>query len=395
MLYYLSRRRLPSDGDDVTQVQKMANSIQKLRMCQGFAANDEEVCYVCPRNGEKEPSWESLSEYYGLSSEFDIRTVPAPDTNHNFPLIPDTDDQSLLAWLLYAYASGVFDEGDIIYTRTLQPARYFLQIREWLGGDDDISFWFEQHQIERDIDGPILDKDFYKQMDGLVCISEKQKEAMVEAHPIDREKIYVHHDGVDLRSYENWTKTGAREDLGMELNEDIVMYTGHLYPEKDVETLVKAAKHFEEQCIIVGGYPEDVSRIKSNITVPDNVTFTGFVPPSEIPLYQTAADVLVATVGANNDTDYFSPLKLFEYMAAGKPMVVSRKPEFEEILSHQESALMVKPESVSEMAEAINRCLDDANLGMQLGQRARERVDQYDWRVRAQNILTDIRTRRM
>ena len=395
MLYYLSRRRLPSDGDDVTQVQKMANSIQKLRMCQGFAANDEEVCYVCPRNGEKEPSWESLSEYYGLSSEFDIRTVPAPDTNHNFPLIPDTDDQSLLAWLLYAYASGVFDEGDIIYTRTLQPARYFLQIREWLGGDDDISFWFEQHQIERDIDGPILDKDFYKQMDGLVCISEKQKEAMVEAHPIDREKIYVHHDGVDLRSYENWTKTGAREDLGMELNEDIVMYTGHLYPEKDVETLVKAAKHFEEQCIIVGGYPDDISRIKSNITVPDNVTFTGFVPPSEIPLYQTAADVLVATVGANNDTDYFSPLKLFEYMAAGKPMVVSRKPEFEEILSHQESALMVKPESVSEMAEAINRCLDDANLGMQLGQRARERVDQYDWRVRAQNILTDIRTRRM
>jgi glycosyltransferase involved in cell wall biosynthesis len=297
--------------------------------------------------------------------------------------------------LLYAYASGVFDEGDIIYTRTLQPARYFLQIREWLGGDDDISFWFEQHQIERDIDGPILDKDFYKQMDGLVCISEKQKEAMVEAHPIDREKIYVHHDGVDLRSYENWTKTGAREDLGMELNEDIVMYTGHLYPEKDVETLVKAAKHFEEQCIIVGGYPDDISRIKSNITVPDNVTFTGFVPPSEIPLYQTAADVLVATVGANNDTDYFSPLKLFEYMAAGKPMVVSRKPEFEEILSHQESALMVKPESVSEMAEAINRCLDDANLGMQLGQRARERVDQYDWRVRAQNILTDIRTRRM
>ena len=395
MLYYLSRRRLPSDGDDVTQVQKMANSIQKLRMCQGFAANDEEVCYVCPRNGEKEPSWESLSEYYGLSSEFDIRTVPAPDTNHNFPLIPDTDDQSLLAWLLYAYASGVFDEGDIIYTRTLQPARYFLQIREWLGGDDDISFWFEQHQIERDIDGPILDKDFYKQMDGLVCISEKQKEAMVEAHPIDREKIYVHHDGVDLRSYENRTKTGAREDLGMELNEDIVMYTGHLYPEKDVETLVKAAKHFEEQCIIVGGYPDDISRIKSNITVPDNVTFTGFVPPSEIPLYQTAADVLVATVGANNDTDYFSPLKLFEYMAAGKPMVVSRKPEFEEILSHQESALMVKPESVSEMAEAINRCLDDANLGMQLGQRARERVDQYDWRVRAQNILTDIRTRRM
>jgi glycosyltransferase involved in cell wall biosynthesis len=181
----------------------------------------------------------------------------------------------------------------------------------------------------------------------------------------------------------------------MELNEDIVMYTGHLYPEKDVETLVKAAKHFEEQCIIVGGYPDDISRIKSNITVPDNVTFTGFVPPSEIPLYQTAADVLVATVGANNDTDYFSPLKLFEYMAAGKPMVVSRKPEFEEILSHQESALMVKPESVSEMAEAINRCLDDANLGMQLGQRARERVDQYDWRVRAQNILTDIRTRRM
>lgn len=394
MLYYPSRMRLPGKDVGLTDRLKMANTIQQLKMCQAFSDAGEDVCYVSPIIGNEAPSWEMLAEYFGLSVGFNLKTIPAPNRNYSFPNypIPDVNDQTVFYWLLYNYLSGGFEDGDIVFSRTLRPLRYFLLFRDWIGLGSDISVWFEQHQINRGINQMILGDRFYEQLDGLVCISERQKQAIVETQPVDREKIFVAHDGVDVEAYEGLSTGGARERLGIDSEERIVMYTGHLYPSKGVETLVQAAAHFGAHCYIVGGYEEDISRIKSEITVPDNVTFTGFVSPSEIPVYQTSADVLVATVAADPDEDYFSPLKLFEYMAAGKPIVVSRKPEFEEVLTDGKTAMFVEPGSVGRLAEAVDGLLSNPGRRTELGQQAREDAEQYDWGVRARRILDAIWT---
>lgn len=395
MLYYLSRRRLPHAKSNVGKMMKKAHTIQQLKMCQSFAAVGEDVCFASPRNGTQSPSWEVISEYYGLSSRFDLKAIPTPSKNYRFPNypVPDTDTQLGTFWLLYTYLSGGFDEGDIVYSRNLAPTRYFLQFLEWIDAGDGISVWFEQHQVDRGLDEKFVGDDsvFYEQLDGVVCISNVLKEQLVENHPIEPEKVIVAHDGVDLQVYDGLSTETARERLGFDTDESIVMYTGHLYPSKDVDTLVQAAADFDASCYIVGGYPEDISRIEAEVTVPDNVTFTGFVPPSEIPLYQTAADVLVATVAEDPEMDYFSPLKLFEYMAAGKPIVVSQKPEYEEVLTHAKTTLFVEPGSVAGLAEAVETLRSDPRLSAELGRKARENAERYDWNVRAQNVLRAIR----
>jgi hypothetical protein len=193
-------------------------------MCQGFAAVGADVCYVCPKDGADEPSWEMLSDYYGLSSPFALKTLPAPDKNYNLPSIPDTNDQVLTYWLLYEYLSGTFDTDDIIFSRTLQPIRYFLQFREWYGSGDGPSVWFEQHQVDRGVNNMLLGERFYHQLDGLVCISERQKKKVIETQAVNPEKILVAHDGVDTKAYEGLSTSESREKLGFDQDETIVMY---------------------------------------------------------------------------------------------------------------------------------------------------------------------------
>jgi len=383
MLHYLSSARLPS---------KKAHVIQQLNMCSAFAANGEDVQFVSLRNGSQKPSWEDVSAEYGLSTEFELTAVPALSENHRFsiPYVPTLDIQLMTYWLLYRYLSRQFNRGDILYSRNLYPTRFFLRVLETFNLGDEISVWFEQHQNDRNTDAW-----FYEQLDGVVCISAGQKRDLVETQPVDSENVVVAHDGADIDAYTGLSTADARRQLGMDLNEQIVMYTGHLYPAKDVKTLVQAAAAFDAACYIVGGYPADIERIKDEVDVPDTVTFTGFVQPSEVPLYQTAATVAVATVAddTTDSFDYFSPLKLFEYMAAGKPMVVSRKPDYEEVLTHGENALFYDPGSVSDLVAAINRLLSDAQLRADIGRHARQDVQQYSWQTRAERILHEIRSR--
>lgn len=392
MLYYVLRRRLPADESDIGRSERKAHVIQQLRMCEAFAAAGEDVRLVFP--GEDGASWEFLSDYYGLSTRFELKAVSPLSQDYNFPNypVPATDNGALGGWLLYAALSGEFDPGDVVYSRSLHAMRYFTAARKWGAFGDEVSVWFEQHQVDRAIDDRFVGStaDFYDQLDGVVCISETQREAVRRVQPVDPEKLFVAHDGVDRSAYEGLSTEGARDRIGIPLDEKVVMYTGHLYPSKGVETLVRAAGEFDARCYVVGGYDEDISRIAAEERVPESVSFTGFVPPSEVPLYQLSADVLVATVAADPDTDYFSPLKLFEYMAAGAPIVACRRGAYEEVLTDGRTALFVPPGSVPDLAAAVDGLLSDPELRADLGQRAREHVEQYDWRVRARRILAAI-----
>lgn len=393
MLYYLSGKRLPGADEAIDDKLKRANAIQQMNMCEAFTNATEEVCFVSPKTAGREPSWDTVSEFYGLCSEFDLKGISSPPWDFfKTRSIPNTDSQTVTAWLIYSYLTGGFEDGDIIFSRNLHPTRYFLKFLDRIDGGPDITIWYAQHQVGQDMDEYVDGGGFYTQLDKLVVVSERQKQRVVETHSIDPESVFVAHDGVDLDRYDDLTTADARDRLGFDQNEDIVMYTGHLYPGKDVETLVEAAANFDAQCYIVGGYEEDISRIRETVTVPENVTFTGFLSPNEIVQYQAAADILVATVAEDPDQDYFSPLKLFEYMAAEKPVVVSHKPSYEEVLTDREDALLVAPGSVSELTSSVKTLLADRELRTELAEQARTTVEQYGWNERAEQIVAEAAT---
>jgi len=86
-----------------------------------------------------------------------------------------------------------------------------------------------------------------------------------------------------------------------------------------------------------------------------------------------------------------SPLKIFEYMAAGKAMLCSDLPVLREVLIHEQTALLCDPENPEGWVRALKRLRDDVDLRKRLGKTARrEFMAKYTWKTRAESILTDL-----
>ncbi|MFL6278884.1 MAG: glycosyltransferase family 4 protein [Vicinamibacterales bacterium] len=173
----------------------------------------------------------------------------------------------------------------------------------------------------------------------------------------------------------------------------IVGYAGHLYTWKGVDVLLEAlARLPATRGLIIGGHEAepDLARTKSiadRLGLRDRVTFTGLVEPARVAELLTQADVLVLPNPASAiSTRYTSPLKLFEYMAAGKPIVSSDLPSIREILRDGENALLVAPGNPSALASAIERLLNNPSLAARLAHAALEEVPNYSWQRRAERL---------
>jgi glycosyltransferase involved in cell wall biosynthesis len=112
------------------------------------------------------------------------------------------------------------------------------------------------------------------------------------------------------------------------------------------------------------------------------VIFTGPLPRNEVAALLDASDILVSPHTPTPDGSRFfgSPTKLFEYMAMGKGIVASRLEQLAEVLVHDQTALLVTPGSVEELAEAIRRLATDPNKRESLGAAARQAaVERHSW----------------
>jgi glycosyltransferase involved in cell wall biosynthesis len=122
----------------------------------------------------------------------------------------------------------------------------------------------------------------------------------------------------------------------------------------------------------------------------DRVIFTGSVAHDRVPALLDACDILVSPhIPLADGSDFFgSPTKLFEYMAMGKGIVASRLGQIGDVLSHEETALLVEPGDPNQLAEAIVRLSDSPELRARLGANARQlAVERYTWRHNAQRVL--------
>jgi glycosyltransferase involved in cell wall biosynthesis len=180
----------------------------------------------------------------------------------------------------------------------------------------------------------------------------------------------------------------------------MVGYVGHLYPGRGMEILRELAQLCPwADFHIVGGWPDDVAFWRGLLGSLANTFLHGHVPPSEVPHFLRAFDVLIAPYqpvvtlrgGAGNNTDWVCPLKLFEYMAAGKPIVCSDLPILREVLSHEKTALLCAPTKVEQWAEALRQLRDHKQLADVIATGALEKFIQcYSWDARAALVLDGI-----
>ena len=119
--------------------------------------------------------------------------------------------------------------------------------------------------------------------------------------------------------------------------------------------------------------------------------FVDRVPNRDVPLWLSALDVAVMPFPETEHYKYFmSPLKLFEYMAAGVPIVATDLPSIREILQHDRDVWLVPPENPESLGRGISTLLQNRDRATRISRSAKERVKRYTWSKRAEGILKKV-----
>lgn len=202
------------------------------------------------------------------------------------------------------------------------------------------------------------------------------------------EKITVAHDGVDLNDYQPSDRQPLlRQKLGLPLGKKIILYSGHFYEWKGVQTLADAARLLPEYFFVfVGGGDHKFLSFKNHNNLP-NILYTGYQNPLNVPAYLKAADILVLPNSRQDSkSEYTSPLKLFEYLASGTPIIASDLPSIREVLNSQNSFFFVA-DNPQDLARKIDLILGDYCHSVTLANQGLLDVKEYTWDARAQKII--------
>jgi glycosyltransferase involved in cell wall biosynthesis len=147
--------------------------------------------------------------------------------------------------------------------------------------------------------------------------------------------------------------------------------------------------------LFVGGQPEKVynwQALTSQARL-NNIHTTGFIENARLPMYQAAADILImpyeeAISGSSggNSAEICSPMKMFDYLAAGRAIITSDLPVLREVL-HEKNAIFCPPNDVEAWKSALEQLIDDESLRENLGLQARSDAANYTWTQRARRAL--------
>ncbi len=243
----------------------------------------------------------------------------------------------------------------------------------------------------------------------LVAVSEEVRTYLLHyGASIDR--IAVLPNGVNLaRFHPDVDGAGVRRHYGLE-GQIVLGFTGSLKPWHGVDMLLRAfasvrvalrqrgsdreQKEAALHLLIVGDGPqrELLMRLSHELGVREQVTFTGALPHAEIPAHLAAFDIAVAPY-LSSDGFYFSSLKVMEYLAMGRATVAPLLGHIPALLQGVDGpcGLLYRADDQQELATALLRLINNAELRQVLGARAAEQARQrYSWQQVAQHILARV-----
>ncbi|HEY2592886.1 MAG TPA: glycosyltransferase family 4 protein, partial [Chloroflexota bacterium] len=232
--------------------------------------------------------------------------------------------------------------------------------------------------------------------DRVIVVSGVLREELV-ARGVPADRIVVSPNAVDTRMFRADTAgQHVRRQIGA-VSDVVVGFSGTFGAWHGIPTLARTLGLVLEarpnaRWLLLGDGPLRplVDQAMASGQVADRVARMGMRPHAEMPSYLAACDVLVSPHGKQADGGEFfgSPTKLFEYMAAGRPIVASNVGQIGEVLTDGESALLVPPDDPQALAAAVIRLIDDGCLRVRLGSAAREAAEvRHTWRQNAERVL--------
>jgi len=239
-----------------------------------------------------------------------------------------------------------------------------------------------------------------KKSDSVIAVTQKIKDILIK-RGVNENKITVIPNGANIELFRPINDSVAINNLryqyGISENAPIVMFVGNLAYWQGVEYLIQSAplvlKTIPNTAFLIVGNGElknELIALAKKVGVPDKCVFTGNIPYEKVPLYINMADVCIVPkkiLGFG-----YSPLKLYEYMACGKPVIATDTAGFE-IVRQYNAGILVNPENPEEFSNAIVKLLQNKKLREQMGANGRELVvREYSWESAAKKTIEVFRT---
>ena len=366
----------------------VANSLQTMKAVHALAQLGHAVTLIVPvadaqRVEEINPGadqWPDLAHFYGLQKEFEVEYLPSP---------------SRRLFFLSAVRRAKSLKPDLLYAWPLPSAV--------LGLMNNLPVVLEMHDLPSGRVGPLWFR-YFRRAKGrkrLAVITRALREALTDRYgDITRNTdVVLTPNGVELERFEKLPEPAqARRILNLP-EAPTVVCTGHLYTGRGVELFTQLAEAFCPQGVRflwAGGRQADIEMWQSRTKGITNLTFCGFIPNAQLPMYQAAADVLLMpysrqigiSSGAGNSAQISSPMKMFEYLATGRAILASDLPVFQEVLNLQ-NAVFCAPENLSAWQWALQDLLDNPDKRTELAYQARRDAQPYSWIERARRILDE------
>jgi glycosyltransferase involved in cell wall biosynthesis len=390
-MLYLSCARIPSEK---------AHAYQILKMCESFASQGITVTLLYQKRNNKqlEAQAGNIFEYYAIRNLFSMKKLFCLDSAllekvHSGIWFYVTTITYLLTATIYLIRNR--KSIDIIYCRDM----FSLVLLALLQPVLKLPVFYEAHAFPQKL--ARLHVGCLNKMNGLIVLTE-QLRAVLLKKGVNPSKIAVAHDGVDLRHFQNALLRGAQIRDRMEIppGSTLIGYVGRfvtMEQEKGIKDLLASLSYLPDYngsiCMaFIGGpmshVPAYYKLIEELHLDRKHFRFHDLVPVSEVPAYLAACDIVAMPFPWTPHYAYhMSPLKLFEYMAAEKPILATRLPSVMEVLVDGENAVLAEPDNPRELAHGIRRIIDNKEFSQRISVRARQDVSNHTWEKRAQKIV--------
>ncbi len=356
-----------------------ANSIQAMKVCDAMSQVGHTVKLVAP--AEAPPAdWANLARHYGLKHPFEVSWLSSVRLFRRLDFV----------W--YAQMSAQRFKPDLIYTWLPQSAAYALR------GAHPVVL-----EMHADVAGHLGAWWLRRFWSGrghkrLLVTTQALKTALERStgQSFSENDVCIAPNGVDLERYADLPDVSqARRELGLP-DCSTVGFTGHFYKGRGMNLLFELARSLPTVSFLwVGGTAASVEEWRARLRDAGvmNVTLTGFVENSRLPLYQAAADVLlmpydrsIASSSGQDIAAVINPMKMFEYMAAKRAIITADLPSIREVLD-ETCALFCAPGNIEAWKTAVSALLSDENQRAALAQRGRQEAEKHTWLARAERAL--------
>lgn len=367
---YLANVRIPTEK---------AHGYQICKMCEEFARTGVDVELIIPARRNSYSG--DIFDFYKIEKNFQITRIFCLD------------------WIRFGFWGFWIERLSFLLAAKKYLSRrsdYFVYTREEFAGWFFSEYYLELHDLSEKLF--IWRKKLFQKATKIFTLTHGLKNDLIDSFQIDNDKIIVVPDAVDLQKFQlKISQAEARNKLQLPLDQRIILYSGHLFAWKGVQTLADAAKDIEATFYFIGGTEKDQAAFvekNKDLISRGKIVAPGFRNRAEIPYWLAAADVLVLPNSGKEKISqrYTSPLKLFEYMASGRPIVASNLPSLREIL-HDDNAIFFEADNPESLSMSLKKVLHNKNLANSISEKALSDVQAYTWQKRAGKIITEIKNR--